>query len=87
MQRLTMSMHESSPQPRNCRSKCAISRVHQSCFQTNDRGYLGTRLNVRMRTKLENGVLCYGKQPGSAENSFFDHSKFEGMKSLSAQVG
>ena len=28
------------------------------------------------------GVLRNGQQPGSAENSFFDRSKFEGMKSL-----
>ena len=40
---------------------------------------LGTRLDVR----LENGVLCNGQQPGSAENSFFDYSKFVAMKSLS----
>ena len=36
-----------------------------------------------MRTRLENGVLRNGQQPGSAENNFFDHSKFEAMKSLS----
>ena len=44
---------------------------------------LGMRLNVRMRTRLENGVLRNGQQPGSAENNFFDHSKFEARKSLS----
>ena len=33
-------------------------------------------------TRLENGVLCNSQQPGSAVNSFFDHSKFEAMKSL-----
>ena len=44
---------------------------------------LGTRLDVRMRTRLENGVLRNGQQPGSAENSFFDYSKFVAMKSLS----
>ena len=44
---------------------------------------LGTRLDVRMRTRLENGILHNGQQPGSAENSFFDHSKIEAMKSLS----
>ena len=32
---------------------------------------------------LENGVLRNGQQPGSTENSFFDHSKFEAMKLLS----
>ena len=44
---------------------------------------LGTRLDLHMRTRLENGVLCNGQQAGSAVNSFFDHSKFETMKSLS----
>ena len=44
---------------------------------------LGMRLGVRMRTRLENGVLRNGQQLGSAENSFFDNSKFEAMKSLS----
>ena len=44
---------------------------------------LGTGQDMRMRTRLENGVLRNGQQPGSAENSFFDHSKFEAMKSLS----
>ena len=44
---------------------------------------LGARLDVRMRTRLENGILRNGQQPGSAVNSFFDHSKFEAMKSLS----
>ena len=36
-----------------------------------------------MCTKLENDVLRNGQQLGSAENSFFDYSKFEAMKSLS----
>ena len=31
---------------------------------------LGTRLRVRMRTTLENGVLRNGQQPGRAVNSF-----------------
>ena len=39
-----------------------------------------------MRTRLENGVLRNGQQPGSAENSFFDYSKYEAMKSLSGRV-
>ena len=43
---------------------------------------LGTRLHVRMCTKLENGVLCNGQQLGSAVNNFFDHGKLA-MKSLS----
>ena len=44
---------------------------------------LGMRLDVHMRTRLENGVLRNGQQPGSAVNSSFDHSKSEAMKSLS----
>ena len=43
---------------------------------------LGTRLDVRMRTRLKNGVLRNGQQPGSAGNSFFDYSKFEATQSL-----
>ena len=31
---------------------------------------LGTRLRVRMRTKLENGVLSNGQQPQSVVNGF-----------------
>ena len=44
---------------------------------------LDTLLDVCMHTRLENGVLRNGQQPGSAGNSFFDYSKFEAMKSLS----
>ena len=44
---------------------------------------LWTTLHVCMRTRLENGILHNGQQPGSAVNSFFDDSKFEAMKSLS----
>ena len=32
---------------------------------------LGTRLRVRMRTKLENGVLSNGQQPQSVVNGFY----------------
>ena len=32
---------------------------------------LGTRLRVRMRTKLENGVLHNGQQPQSVVNGFY----------------
>ena len=46
---------------------------------------LGTRLHVRMRKRLENGVLRNGHQSGSAVNSFFDQGKFEAMKSLSGR--
>ena len=44
---------------------------------------LGTRLCVRMRTKLENGILRNRQQPGSAVNSFIDHGKSEAIKTLS----
>ena len=44
---------------------------------------LGTRLHVRMRTRLENGVLRDGQQSDSAVNSFFNQRKFEAMKTLS----
>ena len=43
----------------------------------------GTRLRVRMRTTLENGVLCNRQQPGRAENSFIDRDEFVAMKTLS----
>ena len=36
-----------------------------------------------MHTRLETGVLRNGQQPSSVEN-FFDHSKFEAMKSLTS---
>ena len=32
---------------------------------------LGTRLRVRMRTELENGVLHNGQQPQSVVNGFY----------------
>ena len=44
---------------------------------------LGTKLRVRMRTTLENGVLRNGQQPGRAENSFIDQCEFVAMKTLS----
>ena len=37
-----------------------------------------------IHTRLENCVLPNRPQLGSAENSFFDLSKFEAMKSLSS---
>ena len=43
---------------------------------------LGTRLRVRMRTTLENGVLRNEQLSGSAMN-FFDQGNFEAMKTLS----
>ena len=44
---------------------------------------LGTRLHVRMRTKLENGVLSNGQQPQSVVNGFVDQGEFKAMKTLS----
>ena len=44
---------------------------------------LGTRLRVRMRTTLENGVLRNGQQPGRAENSFIDQVELVAIKTLS----
>ena len=44
---------------------------------------LGTRLHVRMRTTLENGILGSGQQPGRAEDSFIDQGEFVAMKTLS----
>ena len=46
---------------------------------------LGTRLDVRMRTRFKTGN---GQQPDSEcwEQLFFDHSEFEAMKSLSGGV-
>ena len=37
---------------------------------------LGTRLHVRMRTTLENGVLRNRQQVGRAENSFINQDEF-----------
>ena len=44
---------------------------------------LGTRLRMRMRTTLENGVLRNGQQPGRTENGFIDQGEFVAMKNLS----
>ena len=44
---------------------------------------LGMRLDVRMRTRLKNGIHRNREQPGSAGNSFFDYSKYKAIKSLS----
>ena len=46
---------------------------------------LGTRLRVRMRTKLENGVLHNGQQPQSVVMAFIDQDEFEAMKTLSGR--
>ena len=43
---------------------------------------MGTRLLVRMRTKLQIGVLCNGQQPQSVVNGFIDQSEVEVMKTL-----
>ena len=44
---------------------------------------LGTKLHVRISTRLENGVLRNGQQSGSAVNNFLDQGKFEALKMLS----
>ena len=45
---------------------------------------LGTRLPVRMRTKLENGVLHNEQRPQSVVNGFsLTRVNFEAMKTLS----
>ena len=46
---------------------------------------LGTRLFVRMSTKLENGVLRNRHQPPSVVNGFSDQGEFEPMKTLSGR--
>ena len=43
----------------------------------------GTGQHVRMRTRLQNGVLRNGQQHGSAVNIFIDQGKLEAMKTLS----
>ena len=43
---------------------------------------LGTRLHVRVRTKLSNGILSNRQQPQSA---FVDQDEFEAMKTLSGR--
>ena len=45
---------------------------------------LGTRLRVRMRTTLENGVLRNRQQVGRAEKSFINQDEFGAMKTLSS---
>ena len=44
---------------------------------------LGTRLRVRMRTTLENGVLRNGQQVSRADNSFINQDEFVALKTLS----
>ena len=44
---------------------------------------LGTRLRVRMRTKLENGILHNGQPTQSVVNGFSDQGELEAMKTLS----
>ena len=44
---------------------------------------LGTRLRVRMRTTLENGVYATDSNRAAAENSFIDQDEFVAMKTLS----
>ena len=46
---------------------------------------LGTRLRVRMHTRLENSILRNGQQLGISVNSFIDQGEFEAMKTLSGR--
>ena len=46
---------------------------------------LGTRLRVRMRTKLENGVLSNGQRLRVLWMAFVDQGEFEAMKTLSGR--
>ena len=55
--------------------------------QTNDRDYwFGNETGCAHATRLKNGVLRNGQQPGSAGNSFFDYIESEAMKLLSGWV-
>ena len=91
-------VHEPFPQPRE-----ETVPVDESCWSTRAQFHactslipkpttvvfgLGTRLDVRMRTRLKMASFACrnGQQPGSAGNSFFDYSEFEAMKSLSGWV-
>ena len=47
-------------------------------------GMVETRVRFRMHTTLENGILRNGQQPGRTVHSFFDHGKFEAMKTVSS---
>ena len=44
---------------------------------------VGTRLRVRIRTKLENGALSNGQQPQSVVNGLVDQGEIEALKMLS----
>ena len=72
MQRLTYArgVHEPFPQPREDTAPVVLvnartnSRVHQSRFQTNDRGYwFGNKTGCAHAYKIKNGVLRNGQQP------------------------
>ena len=56
---------------------CVVPRPMNVVFD------LGTRLRVRMGTKLENGVLHNEQQPQSVVNGLIDQGKCEAMKTLS----
>ena len=40
---------------------------------------------MRMRTRLDNGILRNGQQLGSAVNNFSDQGKVDAMKTLSGR--
>ena len=64
----------------NSRFRLCTSLVPRSTIVAFD---LGTKLHVRMRTKLENGVLRNGLPQQSVVNGFLDQGKVGAMKMLS----
>ena len=72
-------VHKPWPMPRGGKTVSATSTVYRwpfrLCTSLASRPMtvvfgLGTRLRVRMSTKLENGVLSNGQQPQSVVNGF-----------------
>ena len=77
MQRLTYvcGVHKPCPMPWGEKTVPAMRTARRLCTSLAPRPMtvvfgLGTRLRVRMRTKLENGVLSNGQQPQSVVNGF-----------------
>ena len=76
MQRLTYVVFISLAQCRGGKRPCQPPLTISLCTSLASRPMtvafgLGTRLRVRMRTKLENGVLSNGQQPQSVVNGFY----------------
>ena len=64
----------------NSRFRLCISLVPRPTILAFD---LGTRLHLRLRTKLENGILRNGPPPQGVVNGFLDQGEFGVMKTLS----